>query len=164
MGTDSLQLFLVSTELAAEAEVVWAPGPDLIVSHFSPPYVRSQGGNPVYIAEITQNVGARDSGSSTTRYYVAPRVPFDPASARVIGERRVGPLLSGKEAGRGMTRFTLPGDLTFGVFYFAACADVEHEIVETDETNNCVFSYVEDESGSRVIIERGGGVTPRSGF
>lgn len=135
----------------AEAMVTWTAGPDLVIPRFSPPYVQSQGGNPVYVSEFTQNIGEIASAPSTTRYYLSTSLPLDPGTARVIGERRVAALAPQEESAGGMVQFTLPSDLAPGVFHIAACADADHEIVELDEDNNCSFSEY-TESVSRVVM------------
>lgn len=135
----------------AEAMVTWTAGPDLVIPRFSPPYVQSQGGNPVYVSEFTQNIGEITSAPSTTRYYLSTSLPLDPSTARVLGERRIGALAPNEESAGGMVQFTLPSDLAPGVLHIAACADADHEIVELDEDNNCSFSEY-TQSVSRVAM------------
>ncbi|HEX9626468.1 MAG TPA: CARDB domain-containing protein [Acidiferrobacterales bacterium] len=124
----------------AEAEVTWTGGPDLVVPFFMPPEIQSQGGNPVYVTEVTQNIGILDAAESTTRYYLSASLPIDPYAARVIGERRVGPLTPDATSESGTVQFQLPADLPEGVYYLAACADADYELAELDEGNNCSFS------------------------
>lgn len=91
VGTDHLVWFQrqeVGDDLAlAEAEVTWTGGPDLVVPFFMPPEIMSQGGNPVFVTEITENIGILEALASTTRYYLSSTLPVDPNTARVIGER-----------------------------------------------------------------------------
>lgn len=124
----------------AEATVTWSGGPDLVVPFFMPPMIISRGGNPVFVTEVTQNIGILEAPASTTRYYLSNTLPINPSTARVIGERRVPLLLPGESSDQNTLRFQLPNDLAAGNYYIAACADADREIAELDEDNNCSFN------------------------
>jgi hypothetical protein len=125
----------------AEAEVTWTGGADLVVPFFMPPEIQSEGGKTVFITEITENIGTVDAAASTTRYFLSASLPLDPLTARVLGERRATPLAPGTSSDFA-TQFQLPTDLAEGVYYLAACADANNELVELDESNNCSFSQL----------------------
>lgn len=121
----------------AEAQVTWTGGPDLVVPFFMPPEIVTQGGNPVFVTELTQNIGILDAPASTTRYYLSNTLPVNPNTARVIGERRVPMLRPGESSDQNTLQFKLSDDLPAGAYYLAACADAGGEIAELDEGNNC---------------------------
>lgn len=124
----------------AEAEVIWKAGPDLVVPFFMPPEIMSQGGKPVFITEVTENIGLTTAAPSTTRYYISDTNPVNPNTALVVGERRINTLISSETSDSNTTELQLPVDLQENVYYLAACADADNEVVELDENNNCSFS------------------------
>ncbi len=154
VGTDHLVWFQrqeVGGDLAlVEAEVTWTGGPDLVIPFFMPPEIMSQGGNPVTVTEITQNIGILDAPASTTRYYLSDTFPTDPRTAQIIGERQVPLLGPGESSEPNTLQFNLPNDLPEGVYFMAACADADNGIAELDEGNNCSFNQLTT-SASKVI-------------
>lgn len=126
----------------AEAKVTWAGGPDLVVPFFMPPTIMSQGGNTVFVTEVTENIGILDASTSTTRYYLSNMLPIDLATARIIGERQVPLLGPGESSDQNTLQFNLPNDLPEGVYFMAACADADDGTAELDEGNNCSFNQL----------------------
>ena len=124
----------------AQAEVTWTGGPDLVIPFFIPPEIITKGGNPVFVTEVTENIGILNAPASTTRYYLSDTLPVDPKTARVIGERRILPLSPQEISEQGTLEYLLPNDLLEGTYYMAACADADNEMAELDESNNCSFN------------------------
>lgn len=136
----------------AQVAVTWTGGPDLVVPFFMPPTVTLEGGNTVYITEVTQNIGILNSPESTTRYFLFDTFPFDPNTARVVSERRVPSIAPDEMSEPGTKTYTLPNDLPLGDYFLAACADADKEMVELNEANNCSFSQLKN---SASVILRG---------
>ncbi|GMR20157.1 MAG: hypothetical protein BMS9Abin36_0752 [Gammaproteobacteria bacterium] len=129
-----------SPNAVAEAEVTWQGGPDLVVPFLMPLELTTQGGNPVFMTEITENIGSIEAFNSVTRYYISNVLPVDPAAAAVVGGRVVPPLLPKEVTDTSSLQYTIPEGLPEGEYYFAACADADNEIVELNEANNCSFN------------------------
>lgn len=128
----------------AEALVHWRNGADLAVPVFIPPVVTTQGGNPIYLTDWTQNLGDRQAGASVTRYYLSQDEPVDPANATVLAERQVPPLAPGEQSRGPSIHTTLPAGLPAGVYHLVACADASQQIMETNEANNCSNSRLQN--------------------
>lgn len=127
----------------AEATVTWVGGADLVVPVFIPPVIRSEGGQTVFVTEITANLGNLSAGESVTRYYISSSDQFDPNDDRVIGQRLVEALNPQVSSEEGTLTYTIPDDLPEGTYYLAACADADNTVAELDETNNCSFNRLD---------------------
>jgi hypothetical protein len=119
------------------AQVTWTGGPDLLIKLFIPPLIKSEGGKPIFITEITANGGITTAGPSITRYFISKDEVIDPNQDRSIGERNISSLGAGEESDGGTKEFILPGDIPAGTYYLGACADANQSVVELDEQNNC---------------------------
>jgi hypothetical protein len=117
--------------------VTWQGGPDLAVTTFTPPMLKSAAGNPFVVYETTANQGNLPAGPSVTRYYLSPTWPVEPATAVVVGERQVPALDAGQASSVEALQLTVPAGVQPGLYYLAACADADHGVNETNETNNC---------------------------
>lgn len=142
MGNDYNTYLLIAQESepmaeSLPAEVTWTGGPDLLIKFFIPPLIKSEGGKPIFITEITGNEGNTDAGPSITRYFLSEDENIDPNQDRAIGERAVPSLPSGEESDGGTNEFILPNDIPAGTYYLGACADANQSVVELDEQNNC---------------------------
>lgn len=126
----------------SQAGVTWEGGPDLVIELFIPPLLKTRGGAPVTVTEITGNTGTTAATSSVTRYYLSPDEVIDPRQDRPIAERRVGPLAPGQSSEKSRFQFTLPFDLAEGTYHMGACADADGAVAELDETNNCQVNQV----------------------
>ena len=124
----------------AQAHVNWTGGPDLVIPFFIPHEIITTGGNPVFITEVTENIGIVDSAESTTRWYLTDKLPFDVNTATVIGERRVPTVSVDSTSIQHTTEFQVPAGLPEGLYYGAACADAANEVTELNEANNCSFN------------------------
>ncbi|HQU34843.1 MAG TPA: CARDB domain-containing protein, partial [Thermoanaerobaculaceae bacterium] len=113
--------------------VTWQGGPDLAVTMFTPPVLKSAPGNPFVVYETTANLGNLPAGASVTRYYLSPAWPVDPATAAVVGQRAVPALPPGQDSHVEALQFTVPGGLQPGLYNLAACADADHAVIETNE-------------------------------
>jgi len=124
----------------AEALVHWQGGADLAVPLFAPPLVKTKGGNPINLTDWTQNLGDTPAGPSVTRYYLSKDDPVDPKHAIALAERQVPALKPGEQSRGQPIHTTLPAGLKAGVYNLVACADADHQVTETNETNNCYGS------------------------
>ncbi len=122
---------------APQATVTWQGGPDLAVTAFTPPLLKSAPGNAFVVYETTTNLGNLPAGASVTRYYLAATWPVDPATAVVAGERSVPALAPGAASRVEALPLSVPPGVSPGTYYLAACADAGNAVIETDETNNC---------------------------
>ncbi len=143
LGTDELKaevpevpdLYMGAT--SSPVYVTWAGGPDLIVPLFMPPLIKSEGGKPIFITEITGNSGTTSAGPSITRYFLSEDEIIDPNQDYPIGERDIPSLVPGEESDGGTQEFILPDDIPAGTYHLGACADVDQSVIELDELNNC---------------------------
>lgn len=139
------------------AEVIWTAGPDLAVPLFTPPVLRSRGGNDAVIHDVTANISTEAaSPPSVTRYYLGDTSPVDITLAVLLGERSIPALAPGELNHSPDVHVQLPATLPEGTHYLAACADAPESVVELDESNNCSFSPVEGFMSVVVPIEPGG--------
>lgn len=128
----------------AEALVHWQGGADLAVPLFIPPLVKTKGGNPIDLTDWTQNLGDTPAGPSVTRYYLSKTKPVDPHTATVLAERQVPALKPGEQSRGQPIHTTLPAGLKPGVYHLVACADADHQVIETNEHNNCFGSHLKN--------------------
>lgn len=142
VGDDRIEIFRYAVEeLVGEARVTWAGGPDLTVPFFMPPRVSAgNGSDRLVITDITANFGTIAAPPSVTRYFLSNVEPVNPATATVIGERPVEALDPEEFSTGNNLEFRLPGGLSPGTFFLAACADANATVVELEETNNCSFN------------------------
>ncbi len=122
---------------AVQASVTWQGGPDLIVSTFTPPLLKSAPGRSFVVYETTANEGNLPAGASVTRYFLSAAWPVDPATATVVGQRSVPALAPGQESRVEALELTVPAGLQSSLYHLAACADADQAVVESNETNNC---------------------------
>lgn len=118
-------------------KVNWKAGPDLIIDLFIPPMIKSQGGSPITITDITGNHGDYQASASVTRYYLSYDETIDPHQDIYLGERTVPALAVEESSNGGELQFSLPSYLSQGTYYLGACADADETVAELDERNNC---------------------------
>lgn len=123
--------------------VLWKSGPDLVVPIFTPPVLLTSGGHVFYLNEITMNMGMVASPPSVTRYFLYPNADLNPGEARIIGERAIPALPPEESSDSGKRSFTMPAGLPDGMYYLAACADSNLNVVELNEANNCSFNKLD---------------------
>lgn len=136
---------------SARVTVIWKGGADLRVTWLIPPQIHWRGYGPMYMHDIVTNTGEAPAGASKLRYYLSATRPVDPKSARMVGERAIRALAPGESDQNNNFFIQLPADLPPGDYFMAACADVDGQVLETDEGNNCGDS-VDDEGGMHVIM------------
>ncbi|MGC8723506.1 MAG: CARDB domain-containing protein [Acidobacteriota bacterium] len=127
--------------------VSWTGGPDLTVPIFIPPLLISAPGQTFYITETTMNIGILPAGPSITRYYLSTSSPVDPATATVVGERAIPALAPGEKSSVETAPYVIPPNLPAGNYYLDACADADHQVFETNESNNCASNQLQVATG-----------------
>jgi hypothetical protein len=138
---------------SAPSTITWTAGPDLVVSSFIPPVLKSGPGKTFYITEDTENRGKLAALQTITRYYLSATETIDLASARIISQRTVPPLVPGATNSVTQVPFTFPSDLPDGVYYITACADDDKEVLETNEDNNCAHNFLEGKTIRPVEVD-----------
>lgn len=119
-------------------EVTWKGGPDLNIPLFVPPIIKTQGGNPIFISEITENKGTTQAGPSTTRYFICDDPVFEEWEILMpIGERSIPSLAPGESTQVTELELQVPDEILPGTYYCRACADADEDIIELNEENNC---------------------------
>jgi len=138
---------------STQVTVIWKGGPDLKVSWLIPPEIHWRGFGPMYMHDVVENAGDWPAGASKLRYYISATRPVDPKTARAVGERMIRALGPGESDANDSNHFfiQLPADLPPGNYFMAACADVDHQVLETDESNNCGDS-VDDSHGMHIYM------------
>lgn len=131
-------MILASDVFKASAEVTWSGGPDLMIPLFVPPIIKSAGGRPIFITEITKNTGTIAAGPSITRYFISDDPVIEPTVDRPLGERMIPALEPGQSSEVIEFKLQIPNDIPAGTYYCGACADADDTVVELDEGNNCV--------------------------
>ncbi|MFQ5598069.1 MAG: hypothetical protein ACE5GK_08465 [Nitrospiria bacterium] len=152
IGEDKIRLVQEAEVITdfGETTVTWTGGPDLVVPFFIPPVIQGEAGRSLFLSDRTANLGNVPSAPSITRYYFSETESVDPATALVLGERAVPALQPGREHGPAAPlEFTLPGDLSPGHYFLAACADAPTVVVELNEENNCSFN---DVPGKTIVV------------
>lgn len=125
------------------AQVTWSGGPDLTIDLFIPPIIKTSGGRPIIITEMTANHGTTPAGPSITRYFLSPDSLIEPDKDRGIRDRAI-PALEPEASSQAEDQtFVLPPDLPEGTYYAGACADADKAVVELDERNNCQVSRLQ---------------------
>jgi subtilase family serine protease len=112
--------------------------PDLIVSAISAP-ANGGAGATITVTDTTRNQGAGPAGSSSTGFYLSTNTTLDLGVDVLLGERPV-PLLGVSAAEQASTELAIPGATTAGTYYVIARADVNGEIIESQEGNNTAIS------------------------
>jgi hypothetical protein len=135
-------MILASDVFKASAEVTWSGGPDLTIPLFVPPIIKSAGGRPIFITEITKNTGTIAAGPSVTRYFISANPVIQPDVDRPLGERMIPALEPGQSSQVTELKLLIPNDIPAGTYYCGACADADDTVVELDEGNNCVNNEV----------------------
>jgi subtilase family serine protease len=112
--------------------------PDLIVSAISAP-ANGGAGATITVTDTTRNQGAGPAGSSSTGFYLSTNTTLDLGVDVLLGERPV-PLLGVSASEQASTELAIPGATTAGTYYVIARADVNGEIIESQEGNNTAIS------------------------
>lgn len=124
-------------------DVTWKGGPDLVIPLFVPPLIKTEGGNPIFISEITENRGSTQAGPSITRYFICDDPAFEEWEILMpIGERSIPDLAPGESTQVTELEFQIPEDIPEGTYYCRACADANETIIELNEENNCEINQL----------------------
>ncbi|MBW2311639.1 MAG: hypothetical protein JRF35_11295 [Deltaproteobacteria bacterium] len=124
-------------------EVTWKGGPDLAIPLFVPPIIKTEGGNPIFISETTENRGTTQAEPSTTRYFICDDPAFEEWEILLpIGERSIPSLAPGESTQVTELELSVPDEILPGTYYCRACADAEEDIIELNEENNCEINQL----------------------
>jgi subtilase family serine protease len=115
-------------------------GGDLTVSTLSAP-AKVVGGSTIVVTDTTTNSGAGAVGASTTVFYLSTNYLLDAGDIKLPQSRAV-PALAAGASSSGSTSVTLP-DLPAGLWYLIANADDGNAVIETTETNNSSYAFVQ---------------------
>jgi len=105
-------------------------------------------GTTFSITDTAKNVGAVASPLSTTRYYLSLNQTKGAGDILLTGARTV-PALAENLTSTAAVTVTIPSTTPVATYFVLACADDTSQVVETDETNNCVAS-----SSGQVVVTR----------
>jgi len=129
-----------SNDCSSVALSVVTSVPDLLVTAVSnPPGTITKGGR-MSVSDTTANaVGGVASNRSQTMYYLSTDTTYDIADV-FLGTRQILPLVAGQSSAGAAVTVLVPRNLTSGTYYLLACADGPANLVELDESNNCLAS------------------------
>jgi subtilase family serine protease len=114
--------------------------PDLVVSALSAP-ATAGAGQTIAVTDTTRNQGSGLASPSTTRFYLSTDTVQDAADL-VLGARSV-PTLAPGSNDYASTSVTIPAGTPGGAYYLLARADADDSNVETQESNNTNFFFVQ---------------------
>lgn len=112
-------------------------GPDLIVSSVTAPSTAGAGG-AIVVNDTTKNQGAADAAASATGFYISTNTILDAADV-FLGSRPV-PALAAGATSSSSTSLQIPAATATGSYFVLAVAETNHEVAESVETNNTLFS------------------------
>ncbi len=115
-------------------------GPDLVLSALSAPTAAGAGGT-ITVTDTVKNQGAGPAGASTTRFYLSVNGALD-SGDQELGSRAV-PALAAGATSSAPTTLTIPAGTATGVYFLFAKADADGGLVESQETNNVGFAYLQ---------------------
>lgn len=122
---------------ASEAKVS-VKAPDLVDKVITSPLGDVVVGSTVTISDNVLNQGDATAAASTTAYYLSNDTALGSGDKR-IAKRAAGALSpNGNSSGGGPV--TVPSSAAPGTYYILACADVEKNVAEGNEANNCAAS------------------------
>jgi len=86
---------------------------------------------------LTSNIGYGRSAETVVRYFISAKPIIDVSTSIVIGERKLRSLAT-DESDESLERpFVIPGGLGQPPLFLAACVDIDDELDEIYEENNC---------------------------
>jgi subtilase family serine protease len=115
-------------------------GPDLVMSSLTAPQSGGAGA-PLSITDGTRNQGGGTASASTTSFYLSTNGSLDAADT-FLGSRSVAALAPG-EISTSSTVVTIPPGTATGSYYLLAKSDADNSVVETNETNNTTYTYLQ---------------------
>jgi hypothetical protein len=123
-----------SFENGAVIDIYPVSQPDLTVSALSLTREKPGTGQPFDLRFSVSNMGTRAAGPDTVRCWLSADRVID-TNDTILATVRIGPLPAGKS--RDMTVENLHADIKAqGQYFIIAEADAEHDVHESDETNN----------------------------
>jgi len=139
---DDLQVVFESSEAnncSASSGTTQVIRPDLVETTVSNPPGSVAAGVFFSVTDTVQNVGNGPSGGSSTRFYLSLDTTRDPADTLLTGARAMGNLAV-NGISTGTINVTVPAASAPGTYTLLACADDTSQVIESDETNNCLAS------------------------
>jgi subtilase family serine protease len=112
---------------------------DLVETSLSNPPPTAPAGMSLSVTDTVTNQGNEAAGSSTTRFYLSQSLVKGAGAVLLPGSRSVGPLDGGAYS-KGSTLISIPISTVPGSYYLIACADDTSQVVESNESNNCLPS------------------------
>ena len=123
----------------ASATKVQVTAPDLVETSVSNPPASGVRGSSFAVTDRVLNQGRGGAGPSTTRYYLSLDAIRNAGDKLLTGTRAIGMLVAGS-ASLGPATLTIPNSTVAGNYFLLACADDLTDVVESNETNNCIAS------------------------
>ncbi len=135
--------------------------PDLAIQAFIPPVIFAGTGDTIYISDLTSNIGDGRSAETIVRYFISDQPIIDVSTSIVIGERKLRSLATNESDESLEKPFVIPEELSQPPLFLAACVDIDDELDEIYEENNCTTNrsgmhQMPFDSGAVVPV----GVTP----
>jgi subtilase family serine protease len=128
-----------SNNCAVAAAQVTVQRPDLVATAVSDPPAVVQPAGSLAVTDTVVNQSLVTSGASGTRYYLSPG-PVKTTQSRLLTGTRNVPMLAPGATSHAAKTVTVATSTPLGTYYLHACADDLKQVVESDETNNCVVA------------------------
>jgi parallel beta-helix repeat protein len=120
----------------ASATTVQVGRPDLATTEAgSPPLAVALGGS-FSMTDTVRNQSIYPAGVSRVQYYLSLDAIKSPTDKLLSGSRAVVSLAPGGTSS-GVTTVVVPANTPAGTYFVMACADDLHQVLESDENNNC---------------------------
>lgn len=113
-----------------------ASGPDLVETAVSNPPSFIAPGESFAVTDSTHNQGS-DAVASVTRFFLSLDAVKDSTDQQLSGGRYLAALPADGVSG-GTVNVKIPLNASPGAYRFFACADAPDDVIEVDETNNCI--------------------------
>ena len=116
--------------------------PDLAIQAFIPPVIFAGTGDTIYISDLTSNIGDGRSAETIVRYFISDKPITHVGKSIVIGERKLRSLATDESDESFERPFVIPEGLSQPPLFLAACVDIDDELDEIYEENNCTTNRI----------------------
>jgi len=113
--------------------------PDLRVTAVTNPPASITQTQSFNVTDTTRNDGLAAAPATATGYYLSTDTTFHSTDHALTGTRAVAGLAASAQ-NAGSTSVTVPTTVPAGAYFLIACADVNQQATESNETNNCLAS------------------------